>query len=512
MLGKKATSQHDDSFRKLRQACLRPFPVTAMQLQRLFRGTGPIVFLALLWLGPAELDPPARRTLAVSAWMVIWWITECVPIIATSLLPLALFPLLGIATTRDTAAPYANELVFLFLAGFLLAAALEHWESHVRIAYRLVLAVGLSGHRVVLGIMLATGCISMWISNTATAAMMYPIALAIGALFPADQGGGNTRTSLMLGVAYAASIGGMATVIGTPPNLVVAGAIKELTGTGISFVQFMALGLPITLLLLPLCWILLVFVAFPGQPRLATDAGDLLRSKLARLGPIRGGEARVLLIFGLTALGWVVRERKEMGGITLPGLVDLFPRLSDTAIGILGAVLLFLVPARDREGRPRSLLTWAEARRIPWDVLLFFGGGLTMAQALETHGLTIWMSSGLDRLQGLPPWVILLGLATTVLILSELASNLAVATMVMPIAAAMGHTVGQPPIILMMVAGFAASTGFALPIATPPNTIVFGSGMVTTRQMARAGILLDVVAVLVIVLVVALLGPVVLGR
>ena len=478
---------------------------------RLARIAGPALFLLILLLGPADLSPPARRTLAVAGWMVIWWITECVPIITTSLLPLALFPILGIASTKDAAAPYANELVFLFLAGFLLAAALEHWESHVRIAYRLVLAVGLSGHRVVLGIMLATGCISMWISNTATAAMMYPIALAIGALFPQDKGGGNTRTSLMLGVAYAASIGGMATLIGTPPNLVVAGAMRELTGRGISFVQFMSLGLPITLLLLPLCWLLLVFVAFPGQPRLQTDAGELLRSRLARLGPIRGGEARVLLIFGLTALAWVVRERKELGGITLPGLVDLFPGLSDPAIGVAAAILLFLVPATTADGNRRPLLTWAEAKRIPWDVLLFFGGGLTLAQAVEVNGLTTWMASGLARLQGLPPWIIFLGLATTVLLLSELASNLAVATMVMPIAAALGHTVGQPPAVLMLVAGFAASTGFALPIATPPNTIVFGSGMVTARQMARAGVLLDVISVVVIAAVVAVLGPLVLG-
>jgi sodium-dependent dicarboxylate transporter 2/3/5 len=481
-------------------------------VQRVFRAAGPLLFLLLLWLGPSDLSPAARRTLAASAWMLVWWITECVPILATSILPLALFPLLGIASTRDTAAPYANELVFLFLAGFLLAAALEHWDSHVRIAYRLVLAVGLSGRRVVLGIMVATGCISMWISNTATAAMMYPIAVAIGALFPVDQGGSNTRTSLMLGVAYAASIGGMATLIGTPPNLVVAGAMKELTGTGISFVQFMALGLPIALVLLPLCWLLLVFVAFPGQPRLETDAGDLLRNRLAGLGPIRGGEARVLLVFGLTALAWVLRERKEMGGFTIPGLVDLFPRLSDTSVGVIGAVLLFLIPTRDDQGRRRALLTWNEARRIPWDVLLFFGGGLTLAQAFEAQGLTNWMAAGLDRLQGLPAWVILLGLATVVLVLSELASNLAVATMVMPIAAALGRTVGLSPVLLMLVAGFAASTGFALPIATPPNTIVFGSGMVTTRQMARAGVLLDIVSVVVIVVILALLGPRVIAR
>ncbi|MFN8652140.1 MAG: DASS family sodium-coupled anion symporter [Gemmatimonadales bacterium] len=482
-----------------------------MNLNRVFRAAGPLVFLLLWWLAPADLPPPARRTLAVGGWLVVWWITECVPILVTSLLPLVLFPLLGIASTRESAAPYANELVFLFLAGFLLAAALEHWQSHVRIAYRLVLSVGLSGHRVVLGIMLATGIISMWISNTATAAMMYPIAIAIGYLFPDDLGGRRTRTSLMLGVAYAATIGGMATPIGTPPNLVVLGAVKQLTGASVSFMQFTSLGLPITLILLPLCWLLLVYVVFPGQPRLATDAGGMVRERLAALGPIRGGEARVLTIFSLTALAWVLRERKEIGGVTIPGLVDLAPGLSDTAIGVAGALLLFLVWARDPEGQPRPLLTWAEARQIPWDVLLFFGGGLTLAQQMETHGITTWMGAGLERLNGLPTWVILVGLATIVLVLSELASNLAVATMVMPLAAALGRTVGLPPVLLMLTAGFAASTGFALPIATPPNTIVFGSGMVSAKDMGRAGLLLDVVSIAVIVAVLSFLGPRVLG-
>lgn len=482
-----------------------------MNLARAFRASGPLLFLLLLWLAPADLPPAARRTLAVGGWMILWWITECVPILVTSLLPLVLFPVLGVASTKDTAAPYANELVFLFLAGFLLAAALEQWQSHVRIAYRLVLAVGLSGHRVVLGIMLATGIVSMWISNTATAAMMYPIAVAIGQLFPDDQGGRHTRTSLMLGVAYAASIGGMATLIGTPPNLVVAGAIRQLTGTSISFVQFMALGMPLTLILLPLCWFLLVYLVFPGQPRLATDASGMIRERLAGLGRIRGGEARVLAVFTLTALAWVMRERKVFGALTLPGLVDLFPALSDTAVGVAGALVLFLIPARDADGRPRPLLTWAEARRIPWDVLVFFGGGLTLAQAVEAQGLTTWMGAGLHRLQGLPPWIILAGLAAIVLVLSELASNLAVATMVMPLAAALARTVGMPPLLLMLTAGFAASTGFALPIATPPNIIVFGSGMVSAKDMGRAGLLLDLLSIAVIVLVMLLLGPLVLG-
>ena len=472
---------------------------------------GPILFGLVLLLGPSDLSPEGRRTLAIAAWMVTWWITECVPIMATSLLPLALFPLLGVATSRDTAAPYANDLVFLFMGGFLLAAALEHWESHARVAYRMVLAIGLSGRRVVLGVMLATGFISMWISNTATAAMMYPIAMAIGALFNADREGNNTRTALMLGVAYAASIGGMGTLIGTPPNLVVAGAIRELTGTSISFVEFMALGLPITLILLPVCWIILVFISFPARARIGDGADDILKSRLAGLGPIRGGEARVLAIFFLTALAWFLRERKEFGGFTLPGLVDLFPRISDASIGVTAAVLLFVVQGVSRSGERRPLLTWTEAKRIPWDVLLFFGGGLTLAQAIEAHGITTWMGTGLDQLKDLPPVVIFLGLAAVVVILSELASNLAVAAMTMPIAAALGASVGQPPVVMMLVAGFAASIGFALPVATPPNAIVYGSGQITVRQMARAGLLLDVASIGVIVAVIYFLAPLVLG-
>lgn len=481
------------------------------RFRRLAQVAGPLLFVLFLAFGPAELTPAARRTLGIAAWMVVWWITECVPIIATSILPLALFPALGVAGTREAAAPYANELIFLFLAGFLLAGALERWESHVRVAYRMVLATGLSGRRVVLGVMLATGFISMWISNTATAAMMYPIAMAIGALFAPGADGDRSRTALMLGVAYAASIGGMATLIGTPPNLVLAASVRELTGSGISFADFMAMGLPIALVLLPVCWVILVFVAFPARTGIEGDAGGMLRSRLHGLGPVRGGEARVLLIFVAAVLGWFFRERKEFDGFAIPGLVDLFPAVSDASIGMAAAVLLFVVQGTTREGTRRPLLTWAEARTIPWDVLLFFGGGLTLASAIEAHGVTSWMAGGLERLRGLPPAVIYLGLGATVLVLSELASNTAVAAMTMPIAAALAASVDQPPVVLMLVAGFAASTGFALPVATPPNAIVFGSGMITVRQMARAGIMLDVIAVGVIAVLVALLAPVVLG-
>jgi sodium-dependent dicarboxylate transporter 2/3/5 len=475
----------------------------------LARVAGPAAFVLVLGFGPADLSVPAIRTLAVTAWVVVWLITEAMPIVATSLLPVMLFPLLGVGTAREAAAPYANELVFLFMGGFFLAAALELWQSHVRVAYRLVLAVGLTGRRAVLGIMLATAFISAWISNTATAAMMYPIAMAIGALFARDRKGDDTRTALMLGVAYAATLGGNATMIGSPPNLVTVGAIKELTGQTISFAQYMALGLPITLLLVPICWILLVYIAFRTDSNLGSNARDMLKDRLASLGPIRGGEARVLAIFTLAALGWFFRERKELGSVVIPGLVDLFPKISDTTIAVGAAILLFLVSGRAKDGITRPLLAWSEARLIPWDVLLFFGGGLSLADAIERHGLTTWMAGQLSGLAGLPPFILYLGLAVTVLILSELASNLAVAVMMMPIAATLAQTTGQPPVVMMLVAGFASSTGFMLPVATPPNAIVFGSGQITVRQMAKAGFLLDVVSVLVVVAVVSILAPLV---
>jgi sodium-dependent dicarboxylate transporter 2/3/5 len=475
------------------------------------RLAGPILFGLVLALGPGDLSPAGLRTLAVTAWMVTWLITEAVPIVATSLLPLALFPMLGVASSRDAALPYGNELVFLFLGGFLLAAALERWQSHVRVAYSLVLAVGLTGRRAVLGVMLATGFISMWISNTATTAMMYPIAMAIGGLFARDEAGDLTRTALMLGVAYAATLGGMATLIGTPPNLVVAGAIEELTGRSIGFAPFMALGAPISLVLIPVCWALLVLVSFRARAALGGGARDVLRSRLEGLGPIRGGEARVLAIFLATATAWFLLEPKEFDAFRIPGLTDWLPQLSDAAIAIAAAVVLFVIPGRERDGATRPLLTWAEARKIPWDVLLFFGGGLSLAAALEATGVTTWIGSRLEGLAGLPVFAIHLGVAVTVLALSELASNLAVATMTMPIVAALAASVGQPPVVMMLVAGFAASTGFALPVATPPNAIVFGSGQITVRQMARAGILLDLVAVVVVVAVVTLLAPLVLG-
>lgn len=443
--------------------------------------------------------------------MAIWWVTEPVPLAATSLLPAGLLPALGVVSGRDAVAPYANELVFLFLGGFLLAAALQHWNGHARIAFALIAAIGLTAKRVVLGVMVATAFVSMWISNTATAAMMYPIVLAIAALFGGDEGARNTRTALMLGMAYAASIGGMATLLGTPPNLILAGAARELAGREVSFVSFLAVGLPLTIMLVPICWAMLVYVLFPSRASLGERGREVLRERRAALGPLEGGERLTMIVFGLTAVAWLFREHKDIGGLSIPGLADLAPRLSDASVAILGASLLFIISVRTAEGRQRPLLTWAEAREIPWDVLLLFGGGLSLAAAMESTGLAAWLGGQMAALGDFPPIVIYLGLAVIVLLLSELASNTAVSSMTMPVVATLATAIDQPPLLLMMVAALAASTGFALPIATPPNTIVFGSGQVTVKDMARAGVLLDIIAVVLIVAVVSVLYPLVFG-
>jgi sodium-dependent dicarboxylate transporter 2/3/5 len=357
--------------------------------------------------------------------------------------------------------------------------------------------------------MTATAFVSMWISNTATAAMMFPIALAVGALFGSGRAADEGRTALMLGVAYSASIGGIGTLIGTPPNLIFAGSARQLAGREVSFAEYLLIGVPIVLILLPLCWLLLVFVLFRRKVDLGPEARGTMAERRASLGSLRGGEARTVAVFLLTVAAWLFRERKDLGGFTIPGLADLAPGLSDASVGLTGALLLFVVPDGSRPPAGRSLLTWREAKEIPWEVLLLFGGGLSLAAAMESSGLARWLGGKMGGLAGYPSIVVYAGLAALVLLLSELASNTAVAAMAMPIAASLAPAVGQPPLALMLVAALAASAGFALPVATPPNAIVFGSRQVSARQMAKAGILLDGIAIAVVVAAVTLLYPLV---
>ncbi|MGQ0712651.1 MAG: SLC13 family permease [Gemmatimonadaceae bacterium] len=467
---------------------------------------GPLSLVILVVFAPPGLSPEGARVLGVALWMTVWWLTGPVPLGATALLPLILFPLLGVATAREAATPYANEFIFLFLAGFMLAASLERWNAHARVAYAIVTAIGTAGgRRVVFGVMFATAFISLWISNTATTAMMYPIALAVGALFGTSKDADSLRTALMLGIAYAASIGGMGTLIGTPPNLIFAGAARDLAETQVDFVSFMGIGLPAVAILLPLCWALLVTL-FPGRVTFTDEARAALRAKRIALGPLRGAERAALLIFAATAVAWVAREPKDLGLFRIPGLTDLLPRLTDAGVGLIGALATFIIVARAPDGSRTPVLTWAQARGIPWEVLLIYGGGFSFATAMETQGVAAWLGNLMTGLGGLPTIGIFFGVAVIILLLTELASNTTVAAMAMPIVASLADAVGQPRMTLMLLTTLVASAGFALPTATAPNIIVFGSGSITVRQMVRAGVLLDVIAVAVLVLVVYLMG------
>ncbi|MGH7480736.1 MAG: SLC13 family permease [Longimicrobiales bacterium] len=471
---------------------------------------GPALFLLVFALPfPAGATAATRATAAVAALMAVWWMTEALPLAATALLPLALFPMLGVLSAADAASPYANPVIFLFLGGFVLALSMERWGLHRRIALFVVSRVGTSPRRLVGGFMIATALVSMWISNTATAAMMVPIGIAlIELLRPADP---DTPfpfgTALMLGIAYAATIGGVGTLIGTPPNAVFAAAANELLGRSISFTDWMVVGVPLVIVMLPVTWALLVYRLFPPGD-LPSGAADVLAAERRDLGPMSRGEALTMAVFFLAVFGWLAREPKVIGALTLPGLTQLVPGLDDSTIAIAASILLFLLPAgRGEDGASRRVMDWATAKRLPWGVLLLFGGGLALAAAFEASGLTRTIAQLVGGLAGLPTWILLAAMAATFIYLSELASNTAVAAMAMPVLAAAALGLGQPPLLFMALGALAASTAFMLPVGTPPNAIAFGSGRITMAQMIRAGFWLNLFALVLDTLIALVLVP-----
>jgi len=469
---------------------------------------GAVAVVAMLLLPPPSgMRVEGWRTAAVAVLMAVWWMTEAIPIPATALLPLALFPTLGVLGAAEASAPYANELIFLFMGGFFLAVTMERWGLHKRIALRIMSWVGTSPNRLVLGFMIATAFLSMWISNTATAAMMLPIALAVGEMFrpqDADDGVYDFGVALMLGVAYAASIGGIATLIGTPPNAVLAGAASEILGTEIGFVQWMGVGVPVTALMIPVTWLLLTRVLHrPGN--LSGNAAAIIEGERERLGSPSRGERLTGAVFALTAAAWVLRSPKTFGAITIPGLQSWMPQLRDSTIAIAASVVLFLLPTDWRRGE--FCLDWKTARRIPWGVLVLFGGGLSLAVAMESSGLAAWIGGSVAALRSVPPWVIVMTVATLIVFLTELTSNVATTSMAMPVMAGAATGLGLEPLLLMTTAALGASMAFMLPVATPPNAIVFSSGYLTIPQMSRAGILLNVSAIIVITTLATLLIP-----
>lgn len=428
------------------------------------------------------------RTLGLALLMVIWWITEAAPLAVTSLLPLLVVPLAGIADMEKVAATYAHPLIFLFMASFMLSLAMEKSGLHRRIAFQTLRLFGVRPQMQIAGMMLVTAFISMWMSNTATAVMMLPIGLSLIELMKSHSHADARyfANALLLGIAYAASIGGMATLIGTPPNALLAAYLANSYGIELGFAHWMMIGLPVSVVLLVFCWFWLARWGYHFPDNLAGSA-ELLQGELNRLPPMSRAEKTVAIIFVLTACAWILRPQlAKWSGLPL----------SDTNIAVFSAVLLFLLPAGSHSGE--RILDWENTQKLPWGVLLLFGGGLALAMSMETTGLAQYIAAQLGQTTDLPPFVLILLVATVVVVLSEMSSNTAVAAGLLPLLGPVSVSLTGNPLLLTIPAALAASAGFMLPVATPPNSIVFASGEVRVRDMARAGLLMNVVGIVVI--------------
>jgi sodium-dependent dicarboxylate transporter 2/3/5 len=470
-----------------------------------------LAVLAYAALGASSLSHSGRAVAAVAVLMSVLWLTEALPIPATALLPIALFPLLtgGDITVREATAPFAQDLIFLFLGGFLVALAMERWGLHRRIALRIILAVGHRPSTVVLGFMVASAFLSMWISNTATAVMMLPIATSVVQLVRdrlagaanVERGEFRFAIALMLGVAYGSSIGGAATLVGTPPNLMMAAFARDSLGVEISFASWLPLGLPFAWLLLPLSWLVLVYWIFPLRVKEIPGGRALIRDELRRCGPLTRSEGLVLAVFVVMALLWIARE--PLADLAVGGARPL-AGLTDAGIAIGGALLLFVLPAPGpQRGR---LLDWSVAAKVPWGVLLLFGGGLSLAAGIQSAGVDVWVGDQLARFGGLPELLVIAGVVVVVVFFGEFTSNTATTATFLPILAASAQGLGVEPVPLVVASTLAASCGFMMPVGTPPNAIVFATGELSIRQMCRAGIWLDLLSIAWILVLVWLLG------
>jgi sodium-dependent dicarboxylate transporter 2/3/5 len=466
-------------------------------VRRLGLVIGPLLALVTwLWTGTGAdpLAPAGRATAAVAVLMACWWLTQAVALAATALLPVLLFPLLGAGTVAEATAPYSRPLIFLFLGGFLLGLAIQGSGLHRRIALQVLVRVGTRPPRLVAGFMLVTAGLSMWISNTATVITLLPIAVSVlealgGRLrsTPNPPGGEATPLSpaLLLGVAYAASIGGMATLIGTPPNLILAAFLNDRYGTDLSMQAWLPIGLPLVALLLPLTWLYLTRIAFPLGRLKVQDGEGLLRAELQALGPMGWHEWIVLLVFALTALGWVLRPQiASWSGLPI----------DDAVIAMAGALVLFVIPV----GKGRFAMDWERTQGLPWGILILFGGGLSLAATIERNGLDAFLASTLMGLQGIGLVWVLLAVTGLVVFLTEITSNTAVTATLLPVLAATATALGHPTTPILVAAALSASCAFMLPVATPPNAVVFASGKVSAGQMAGAGLGLNLVAILLI--------------
>lgn len=466
---------------------------------------GPLLFVIInLFVKPKGLSPEGIAVLASTTWIAVWWITEAIPIAVTALLPIILFPLSGGLDLAATTSSFGHKYVFLYLGGFIIAIAIEKWNLHKRIALNIINIIGSDVRKIILGFMIATAFLSMWISNTATSVMMLPIGIAI-----IKQLKDNPETienenqifgkALMLAIAYSASIGGIGTLIGTPPNLVLAGVVSDTYGYEITFSQWFMFGFPISILLLFICWKYLTRYAFTFKQTEFPGGKQEIKRLLNTLGTISYEEKLVALIFAITAFCWITRSFLLQG---------IFPALDDTIIAVFFAILLFLIPSKNKKER---LINWEEAVKLPWGIILLFGGGMALAKGFETSGLAAWIGNQMTTLQGITTIVLILLLVAAVNFLTEITSNLATTAMLLPVLAPMALTVDIHPFILMVGAAVAASCAFMLPVATPPNAVVFGSGYLRIPDMVSKGIVMNVISIIIVTLFVYFVLPEVWG-
>ena len=458
---------------------------------------GPVLFaLVMLFFNPENLNPDAKSILASTIWIAIWWITECVPISVTALLPIVLFPLTGGLDIKSTTASYGHNLVFLFVGGFIIALAIEKWNLHKRVALSIIKFTGTKKSRIILGFMIATAVLSMFISNTATTIMILPVGMAIISKVSESNNSYeniNFGKSLMIAIAYSASIGGMATLIGTPPNMIFAGVVKESYGIEIGMLEWSKFGLPVSLFLLVICWIYLTKVAFSFEDKNQASGKQEINNQLKKLGKFSNEELKVSVIFGLTAFGWIFRKQ----------LVKIIPFLDDTIIAISFAIVLFIIP--DKKNKP--LLNWEDTIKLPWGILLLFGGGMAIASAFGKSGLALWIANLLSTMNGVSLFLLILIIVVSINLLTELTSNMATTAMLLPVLVTMTLAINVHPYFLLVSATLAASCAFMLPVATPPNAIVFGSGLLKIEDMFKKGIWMNLFSVIVISLIVYYILP-----
>ena len=462
---------------------------------------GPLAFTLIINLfHPAGLSIEANAVLASVVWMVIWWVTEALPIPVTALLPLVLFPLSGGLNLPDTSAAYGHKFIFLFLGGFILAIAIEKWNLHKRIALSIIYMVGTSVVNIILGFMLATAFLSMWISNTATSVMMLPIGMAIVTQLKdnPDTIEDENQTfgkALMLAIGYSATIGGIGTLIGTPPNLVLAGVFNEIFGIEITFSQWIIFGLPISITLLFICWYYLTRFGFTFKQKGFPGGRKEIKRQLDALGKLSFEEKIVATVFACTALAWISRSFV---------LKNILPGIDDTIIAITSAIILFILPSKQKG---KKLLNWEEAVKLPWGILILFGGGMAIAAGFGGSGLAQWIGNQMALLQNVPLLVLVFLLVLFVNLITEVTSNMALTAMILPILAPLALVMDVHPYLLMVGATVASSCAFMLPIATPPNAVVFSSGYITIPDMVKTGFWLNIISVVIIVLMVFFVLP-----